>query len=349
MTLFTQINLFFPGMLSESEQRIVQRSEVFGFAKRIRAMSNNRLSIGSADVSGNETKCLMVTSEGLPAITLGVDYPNDRDYRRYHIWSHLNADYSGQVHHVSSKTMAYALRRISTDRDRRDSFENACSVGGNSWLESHIREASKRYLNGLLERNDVDLRINFNFYNSTQEWLLRAVTGLSHRADFPAAVETEIANALKKYESRMKFIKNIQETVATMFGREKWLVCHVPYGYFVTAFDANPLVRYISDAIISSKGLDHTSIPENTIGFTTPFKFYKTLKDVPATMYDSLMSSLTLQRATREARYSDITGIDSDRFFSKTNRFLMSNEGGWINFGDLAYGRFMRWAIVDKD
>ena len=337
------MSVFFPNLFSDAEQSAVRRTDLYAFAQRFRAMAGNRLWLGLADVGDRNLYGVMITEGGLPVYKLTVEACDLREYRNFNISRMHGGRFGMGSNLVSTKSMNYALRRVKEHWN--SDLQTSVEIGSHTWMQTQLLTLTDYYLSNLLKNYNTDLKMSFNFYNETQEWLLRVISNMSQRADLPGRVENEIQQALKRYEVRQHFLKNIQEIVGTMFAREKWMVCRQPYGYIVTSFIGNPLVRLISDAVISGEGLDTNYETARKMVFTSPVRLYKRLEDVPSEWYDSLMASLHMQRASRESLYSHVTGIAPDNIFPSRDCFLMSNEGGWFLKSDGATS----WIITDRD
>jgi hypothetical protein len=339
-------DIFFLNKFSPEQRSSLRRTELFAFARELRARSNNKLFLSTASIDAYVEKGKMVTEHGIPAMHIEIKYPNSRKDREYNLESVHTAGFDYSTNSLAkSKQKAYVMRRIATVREPLRAFNVAVKQGDDEWFHNVLLRLVNRYMGKLLELHRVESRFTPNFHNATQEWLLRVLGGYSHRADFPASVENEVATKLAEYENRNNFLKQVRALTGVMFDRaEKWLVGRIPDGYIVAAFDPRALVRYISEAAI--EGNVYLDIRREHIPFTVKPRPYLSLDDVPSDIRDDMMSALHLQRVMRESAYPEITGIDSDKIFAKTSAFHMSNEGGWMTYG--YQHRPLQWIIADK-
>jgi hypothetical protein len=339
-------DIFFLNKFDTERRNFLRRTELFAFARELRARSNNKLFLSAASIDSDVEKGRMVTEHGIPAMHIEIKYPNSRKDREYNLEAIHTAGFDyGTNSLAKSKQKAYVMRRIATVREPLRSFHVAIKQGEDTWFYNVIQRLVSRYMGRLLEQHRVESRFTPNFHNSTQEWLLRVLGGYSHRADFPTSVENEVATKLAEYENRNNFLKQVHALTGVMFDRaEKWLVGRIPDGYVVAAFDPRALVRYISEAAI--EGNTYLDINHSHIPFTVKPQPYLSLDDVPSDIRDDMMSALHLQRVMRESAHPEITGIDSDNIFAKTSAFYMSNEGGWMTYG--YQHRPLQWIIADK-
>ena len=246
-------DIFFLNYHNQGERERLRRTEVFAVARELRAVSGNKLFLNQTTITDHVEMATLVTSTGVPAVSVKVFHPNSRRERSYKVHTIFCSGMTyGETEICHSKQKNYVLRRLAKVPKLERDFRFSVDQGQRAWFQNIIHRIAYNYMSQLMAHHEIENRFTPNFHNTTQEWLLRVIGGYSHRADLPADVENEVSQMLIKYDKRRKFLDEARSLVSIMFDRpEKWLAIMVNGQYIVTAFDPRALVQYLGDALIS--------------------------------------------------------------------------------------------------
>lgn len=296
-------NVFYPGLVSEAEQRDIRSSSVWPLVIGINSIVLGELTAGRAvgSIFNGEFYVPMYTSVGEQALRI---FSSGSKY-------HINARDTSKAERaflpvLSSNNQKYLLNRLAEDRtDKvmlRKRGNSIHSIGRNLYefmdkVDDTFYKALWATVNYYLSSlYTTAARVPSTVTSSCIDELLDLYSGKIEIINMTASTRRTLDAELAARAKRDDAIAEVAAKVRRLFGSDKWLVRHTPEGVIVGSVNLTAVV----DHYCNSKNMFNQIWPSDIALRKAPLivdvALYNSLADIPPGIKGQLYSAMTFAK-----------------------------------------------------
>ena len=338
-------NIFYPDLLSPSEQHDARESLAYPLACRLVEAYGWRVGSITRGNCRERTGITLCTDEGWPTMNLNVG-DIKRGQRNMGLGV-IALTYDGtQSVSTSSFMKSTKPMTIFSRSAKKDSSQNL-----------HLMERAKAYEQGAAnmvlemaedfanESRKQKLEITWELSPQDQIKLMELYIGRIARADLDKATTDRIDAAFDAHNNKTDATTSVRAEIDELFNCEKWLVCNlnnshnVIVGAMRTSWTIPFAILKMQDRYRST--LDSDALKQH---ITVPFRRFSSLQAIDARYRDDVLAALAMAKLTREGM-GDASRTVNDFFPTSIS------HGAWVEAGMCAYSfghRSNHFVLVDK-